>query len=58
MQMQRKQETVKKNLEDQEIKVKLLLEKLKIEQEKRNINKSIIDGVKLRNVENVLKQQD
>jgi hypothetical protein len=55
MQMQRKQETVKKNLEDQEIKVKLLLEKLKIEQEKRNINKSIIDGVKLRNVENFLK---
>ena len=35
--LEKKQETVKKNLEDQEIKVSLLLEKLKIEQEKRNI---------------------
>ena len=31
MQIQKKQETVKKNLEDQEMKVSLLLEKLKIE---------------------------
>jgi len=29
--LEKKQETVKKNLEDQEIKVSLLLEKLKIE---------------------------
>lgn len=36
----------------------LLLEKLKIEQEKRNIQKSIIDGTKLRQVENFLKEQD
>ncbi len=56
--LERKQETVKKNLEDQEIKVSLLLEKLKIEQEKRNIQKSIIDGSKLRQVENFLKEQD
>ena len=45
-------------MEDQEIKVSLLLEKLKIEQEKRNIQKSIIDGTKLRQVENFLKEQD
>jgi len=38
--------------------VSLLLEKLKIEQEKRNIQKSIIDGTKLRQVENFLKEQD
>ncbi len=56
--LQRKQETVKKNLEDQEIKVSLLLEKLKIEQEKRNIQKSIIDGTKLRQVEHFLKEQE
>lgn len=36
----------------------LLLEKLKIEQEKRNIQKSIIDGTKLRQVENFLREQD
>ena len=36
----------------------LLLEKLKIEQEKRNIQKSIIDGTKLRQVENFLKEQE
>ena len=36
----------------------LLLEKLKIEQEKRTIPKSIIDGTKLRQVENFLKEQD
>ena len=56
--LHRKQETVKKNLEDQEIKVSLLLEKLKIEQEKRNIQKSIIDGTKLRQVEHFLKEQE
>jgi hypothetical protein len=38
--------------------VSLLLEKLKIEQEKRNIEKNIIDGVKLRQVENFLKEQE
>jgi hypothetical protein len=38
--------------------VSLLLEKLKIEQEKRNIQKSIIDGTKLRQVENFLREQD
>jgi hypothetical protein len=31
--IQKKKETVKKNLEDQEMKVSLLLEKLKLEQE-------------------------
>ena len=36
----------------------LLLEKLKIEQEKRNIQKSIIDGTKLRQVEHFLKEQE
>jgi hypothetical protein len=33
----------------------LLLDKLKMEQEKRNIEKNIIDGVKLRQVENFLR---
>ena len=55
MQIQKKQENVKKNLEDQELKVSLLLDKLKMEQEKRNIEKNIIDGVKLRQVENFLR---
>ncbi len=54
--IKRKQENVQKNLEDQEIKVSLLLEKLKIEQEKRQIKKSIIDGTKLRQVENFLNE--
>ena len=33
----------------------MLLDKLKMEQEKRNIEKNIIDGVKLRQVENFLR---
>ena len=33
----------------------MLLDKLKMEQEKRNIEKNIIDGVKIRQVENFLR---
>ena len=50
--MGRRVETVKKKIEDQELKVSMLLEKLKMEQEKKLLEKHAIGSVKQRNVDN------
>ncbi len=50
--MGKRVETVKKKIEDQELKVSMLLEKLKMEQEKKLLEKHAIGSVKQRNVDN------